>query len=78
MVDMTDVKANDSANHGKFAELAQLGPELSTVLAGGIAESPTSPLETQGPGGAIGAIVTSPVKLLGGSAKLIRSSSTNR
>ena len=79
VVDMTDVKANNSANHGKFAELAALGPELSTVLAGGIAESPTSPLENPRPvGGAIGAIVTSPIAILGGSVKLIRSSSPNR
>ena len=28
VVDMTDVEANDFANHGKFAELAELGPEL--------------------------------------------------
>jgi esterase/lipase superfamily enzyme len=73
VIDMTDVKANDSANHGKFAELAELGPGLSNVLAGGIGDGPSSPSETQGSvGGAIGAIVISPIKLLGGSVRIIR------
>ena len=36
VVDMTDVEGRDSANHGKFAALAQLGPKFGSVLAGGI------------------------------------------
>jgi esterase/lipase superfamily enzyme len=71
VVDMTDVKGNDSANHGKFAELAELGPELPSVLAGGIGDA--SP--AQAPGevrSSLANIVTSPVRLLGGTVKVIR------
>ncbi|TBH52783.1 alpha/beta hydrolase [Rhizobium leguminosarum] len=70
VVDMTDVKGNDSANHGKFAELAELGPQLPSVLAGGIGDA--SP--AQAPGavrGSLATIVTSPVRLLGGTVKVI-------
>ena len=72
VVDMTDVKARDSANHGKFAELAELGPQLASVLASGIGESPSSPVEAQGTvGGTLGAVVTSPLRILGGTVKVI-------
>lgn len=72
VVDMTEVKASDSANHGKFAVLAGLGPELSSVLAGGIGDSPTLPAQNRDAvGGPIGAIVTAPVSILGGTMKII-------
>lgn len=34
VIDLTEVKANDGANHGKFAQLAQAAPELRKVLSG--------------------------------------------
>ncbi|MCH4561029.1 alpha/beta hydrolase [Mesorhizobium jarvisii] len=67
VVDMTNVKANDSSHHGKFAELAELGPELGTVLAGGIGG--TSEPEN---GGALQTIVTAPIVLLGGTVQITR------
>lgn len=33
VVDMSDVKAKDSFNHGKFAQLAEIAPELKGMLA---------------------------------------------
>lgn len=73
VIDMTAVKANDSSNHGKFAELAELGPQLASVLQGGIASEPAGPGKAQAAvGGTLGAIVTSPLILLGGQARIIR------
>ncbi|WP_246252370.1 alpha/beta hydrolase [Ancylobacter pratisalsi] len=34
VVDMTDVKATDGFNHGKFAQLAEMAPELRGMVAG--------------------------------------------
>ena len=68
VVDMTDVKANNLSNHGKFAELAELGPALGAVLAGGIKGTP----EPKQNGGALQTIVTAPIALLGGSFRIIR------
>ena len=36
VIDLTDVKAMDSSNHSKFAQLAQIGPDLTKVLEKGI------------------------------------------
>jgi esterase/lipase superfamily enzyme len=36
VIDMTDVKANDPSNHAKFAQLAEIAPEMRRVLAGGV------------------------------------------
>ena len=36
VVDLTDVKADDPTNHGKFAQLAEVAPELRTVLVQGV------------------------------------------
>lgn len=70
VIDMTDVKANDSSHHGKFAQLAELGPGLSTVLAGGI-KGASEPGQTRS-GGALQTIVTAPIVLLGGSVQISR------
>jgi esterase/lipase superfamily enzyme len=37
VIDMTDVKANDPSNHAKFAQLAEIAPEMRLVLARGVA-----------------------------------------
>jgi len=37
VIDMTSVKANDPSNHAKFAQLAEIAPELRQVLEGGVA-----------------------------------------
>ncbi len=73
VIDMTEVKANDASNHGKFAELAELGPQLASVLSDGIASGPAAPGGAQGGvGGTVASIVTSPLLLLGGQATIIR------
>ena len=36
VIDLTDVKASDSVNHGKFAQLATIAPQLLPVLAKGV------------------------------------------
>jgi esterase/lipase superfamily enzyme len=40
VIDLTDVTAMDSSNHSKFAQLAQIAPQLRAVLAGGIGANP--------------------------------------
>ena len=42
VIDLTDVKADDSMNHGKFAQLAEVAPELRAVLAMGSAPIPAA------------------------------------
>ena len=37
VIDMTDVKANDPSNHAKFAQLAEIAPQMKQVLEGGVA-----------------------------------------
>ena len=37
VIDLTDVKANDPSNHAKFAQLAEIAPEMRQVLEGGVA-----------------------------------------
>jgi esterase/lipase superfamily enzyme len=40
VIDLTDVKANDSSNHDKFAQLAEVAPQLRAVLGAGIGANP--------------------------------------
>jgi esterase/lipase superfamily enzyme len=37
VIDMTDVKADDPSNHAKFAQLAEIAPEMRQVLERGVA-----------------------------------------
>jgi esterase/lipase superfamily enzyme len=63
VIDLSDVQANDPVNHGKFMELATIGPEMRQVLASGVKAS-------HGPGAA--AVATnSLVTLLGAPVKII-------
>jgi esterase/lipase superfamily enzyme len=72
VIDMTDVKALDSSNHGKFAQLAEIAPRLSAVLENGIPGSTDEmkPAQTA-VGEAVGAIVSLPVMILGAPIKII-------
>lgn len=36
VIDMTDVKADDPSNHAKFAQLAEIAPQMRQVLARGV------------------------------------------
>ena len=64
VIDLTDVKATDSSNHSKFAEIADVGPQLMTVLAKGVGASGES--RGKQPGATtLGDLVETPVTLLG-------------
>ena len=42
---MTDVKGTDRSNHAKFAQLAEIAPEMRQVLEGGVATQGSSKAE---------------------------------
>jgi esterase/lipase superfamily enzyme len=68
VIDLTDVRATDLSNHSKFAEIADVAPQLMPVLAKGVGASPKG---KQSGGATIGDIVETPVNLLGAPIKII-------
>ncbi|MDX8441986.1 alpha/beta hydrolase [Mesorhizobium australafricanum] len=56
VVDLSNVKANDATNHGKFAQVAEIAPDLRKVLAQGIPDQ-----EEGGLAGATTRVLTLPV-----------------
>jgi esterase/lipase superfamily enzyme len=72
VIDLTDVKANDSAHHDKFDQLAAVAPQLRGVLAQGIAANPhTTDLSETAAAGGLGAVVAAPFTLLGAPVRII-------
>ena len=72
VIDLTDVKANDSTNHDKFDQLAAVAPELRSVLAQGISANPrAADLGGGVPQGALGAVVSLPITLIGAPIRII-------
>jgi esterase/lipase superfamily enzyme len=72
VIDMTDVKATDSSNHGKFAQLAEIAPQLSAVLEKSLATKADDAAGAQGAvGDTLGAIVALPILVLGAPIKII-------
>ena len=72
VIDLTDVKANDSTNHDKFDQLAAVAPQLRGVLAGGIAANPrATDLGGGATQGGLGAVVELPITLLGAPIRII-------
>lgn len=72
VIDMTDVEATDSSNHGKFAQLAAVAPQLSQVLEKGVAAKPGAGSGAQAVmGETLGAVVALPVMILGAPIKII-------
>jgi esterase/lipase superfamily enzyme len=66
VIDLTDVKATDSSHHGKFAQLAEIAPQLERALAHGVHRAPSPGGATQEAiSGSLDAIVTAPLKILG-------------
>ena len=66
VIDLTDVKGNNSTNHDKFDQLAAVAPQLRSVLAGGIAANPrAADLGGGATQGGLGAVVALPITLLG-------------
>jgi esterase/lipase superfamily enzyme len=72
VIDLTDVKSDDSANHGKFAQLAEIAPELRDVLAQGIGSSPSAASVGAANGdNPVRAVATLPFTMLDGPVKII-------
>ena len=72
VIDLTDVKADDATNHDKFAQLAEVAPQLREVLGQGIGVRHGAAAESQEAAGhALGSIVTLPITLVGAPIKII-------
>jgi len=73
VIDLTDVKGNDSSNHDKFDQLAVVAPQLRGVLAQGIASNPhsTDLTEAAAAGGGLSSVVALPITLLGAPIRII-------
>jgi len=67
VIDLTDVKSDDSSNHGKFAQLAEVAPELRAVLARGIDAKPVEANTDN----LLGAMTILPATLLGAPVKIV-------
>jgi esterase/lipase superfamily enzyme len=66
VIDMSDVEATDSSNHGKFAQLAEIAPQLRSALEHGVHRAPNPGNATQAVvSDSLEAIVTAPLKILG-------------
>jgi esterase/lipase superfamily enzyme len=70
VIDLTDVKATDPSNHSKYAQLADVAPKLTAVLARGVGASPNSKGNLP-EGGALGAIVELPTTPLNAPIRII-------
>ena len=71
VIDLTDVKATDSFGHDKFAELAEVAPQLRSVLGQGIGANPG--FATAGElaaGSTLGDVVALQVTMLGAPVKI--------
>ncbi len=65
VIDLTEVKSIDSANHNKFAQLAIIAPQMQQVLERGIHQQ-QGLLQERGAGeGTLEAIINAPVSILG-------------
>jgi esterase/lipase superfamily enzyme len=63
VIDLTDVKGADSANHAKFAEIADVGPRLRQVLEHGVGGPKAAGGEEEAPGQAA-ALLSLPIKVI--------------
>jgi len=61
---MTDVKALDSTNHGKFAQLAAVAPKLRQALEGGVAAQRSSAAPDEIARNSLEAIVKLPITVI--------------
>lgn len=72
VIDLSDVTALDSSNHGKFAQLAEIAPQLRQTLARGVGRksSPADSMQNTA-GGSLETILSAPVQILGLPLKII-------
>jgi esterase/lipase superfamily enzyme len=59
VIDLSHVQSDDPANHDKFAQLAQVAPQLAPMLAQGIARNPDDA------GSALGTVVSKSLSVVG-------------
>jgi esterase/lipase superfamily enzyme len=71
VVDLTALKANDASHHGKFDELATVEPELRGILLQSPDANPRTVFAPSPARSAFGAIVTTPITLLGAPLRII-------
>jgi esterase/lipase superfamily enzyme len=67
VIDMTDVTTGDSLNHGKFAELAAVGPGLADVLRRGL-----GPSRPDGAAENLGSIISLPLRVINAPLSALR------
>ena len=70
VIDLTNLKATDFTNHGKFDQLAVVAPELNSVLAHGIASNPAAQRQDAA-GESLKSVVAMPITLLGAPIQII-------
>jgi esterase/lipase superfamily enzyme len=70
VIDLSDLKATDSTNHDKFAQLATVGPQLQGLLAQGVSASPRDSVGQTAVNG-VGAAVSLPLTILGAPIRII-------
>jgi esterase/lipase superfamily enzyme len=64
VIDLTNLEADDAADHSKFAQLVAVGPELGTVLGKGLGQSTAQ--RQQSAADTLGAILGAPIKIISG------------
>jgi esterase/lipase superfamily enzyme len=70
IIDLSEVEATDSSNHGKFAQIAGIAPKLQGVLARGVAgRPPGQAAETVG--GSLEQLISLPIKIIGAPIKVL-------
>ena len=73
VIDLSDVKATDLSNHAKFAQLAEIAPQLQSALANGVhTQSSPGGKAQEALGGTLGTIVAAPLQILGVPIRIFR------
>lgn len=70
VIDLTDVKGADSANHAKFAEIADVGPRLRQVLERGVG-GPKVAIGDEGVPGQAAALLSLPIKVIAAPIRVV-------
>ena len=72
VIDLSDLKGMDSTNHDKFAQLAEVAPDLIPVLEQGVGANLDSNSQgQQASAGALGSVVALPLTILGAPIRII-------
>ena len=72
VIDLSDVQGTDSVNHDKFAQLAEVAPDLIPVLQNGVgATLDSTSQDQQAASSALGGVVALPLSILGAPIKII-------